>query len=86
MKINEKEPILEKQEFLVRLGKLLKEARERKSLTLRQAAEMVGVTYESIRNWETAKRSIEVTNLVKIMHILDIDISVLNYIAHYEKL
>lgn len=45
----------------------LKAARVNKGLTQRQAAELIGVTAETIGSWETGKRS---PNLDKIPSIL----------------
>ena len=54
-------------------GSYIRQARERKGLSRRQLADLIGCTYESVRLWEHKNRRPDYSHLFNICAVLDID-------------
>ena len=49
----------------------LKEVREKKGLTQRELAEKIGQTSQSVNQYESGKRSMNIDTLLKVIDVLD---------------
>lgn len=57
-----------------RIGELLKEAREKKGYTLREAGKIMGKSHAAILKWEQGKNAMLVSDLIKYCTVLDVDL------------
>lgn len=54
------------------LGELLREAREKKGLSVRELAKMVGISHPTIYNYEQDNHTPRITHLKRLAQALDI--------------
>lgn len=59
--------------YNTQFGSYIRQARERKGLSRRQLADLIGCTYESVRLWEHKNRKPDYSHLFNICVALDID-------------
>ena len=57
-----------------RIGELLKEAREKKGYTQREAAKIMGKSHTAILKWEQGKNAMLASDLIKYCTVLDVDL------------
>lgn len=69
---------MEKEEVLLKLGHIIKYARDKKGITQEKLAEMVGVTQTTIASLECGTANLRFMNYYNIGKALDIDMGVLN--------
>lgn len=67
--------MIEKEVNRTRIGFLIAEARKRKGLTIRELAEMCGVSYQNITKIENGKYNVSIDILGKICSALDLRIT-----------
>ncbi len=72
-----------KNEFDIELGTWLREKRLCKGLTLQEAADRIGVTRTAVHCWETGKRSLYVSTLLRYCDAIDADFN--EYIKQWKK-
>lgn len=65
---------LKKEVFKIKLNELLKQKRLEKGLSQRKLAELVGVQYQRIQEYEKERRAPISDNFLKIIKLLDIDL------------
>lgn len=66
---------MKRNDFDVRLGKLLKEAREEKGYSQQYVADRMGVTRQSIYYWERGERGIIAGYLLDFCDVVGADVS-----------
>lgn len=69
---------MDKDELLLKLGHIVKYARNKKGLTQDQLAELSDVSKGTIATLECGKVNLTFTNLYQLAKALDIDMGVLN--------
>ena len=57
-----------------RIGELLKEAREKKGYTQREAAKIMGNSHTAILKWDQGKNAMLASDLIKYCTVLDVDL------------
>lgn len=60
--------------YKVDISKEIKEAREKKNLTIKELANLVGVNRQTCYLWETKFKGIRLNNLIKLIDVLDLDL------------
>lgn len=59
------------------IGQQLKSARNKKKLTQEQLSEQIGISRQSISNWENSKSYPDIESLIKLSNIYDLSLDVL---------
>ena len=60
-----------------KIGKLIKEIREKNHLTQGELADKLGVTYQAVSKWENGKNIPDIAILKRISELYDVDINTL---------
>ena len=66
----------EKEDFLIKIGKRVAEIRKGKGITIRQLAEISGISNPDISDIENGKHSVGIDRLNKICKALDVKIKI----------
>ena len=66
-------------------GQIVRDHRERKSLTLETASELSGISDKTLENIELGDSDPKLSTVMKIADVLDIDIGLLKHCSFAEK-